>query len=59
MDMPGHDKFRVVAEDFCGSFPLTDTCEKYLRQLASDWCDAANELRESDGVMDLPEVSIQ
>ena len=55
MELRGANQFCVVSQDFCGSFPLTDSAEEYLRAAAQDWCDAANELREND-VPDMPRL---
>ena len=55
MEFCGANQFCVVSEDFCGSFPLTDSADKYLREAAQNWCDAANELREDD-VPDMPRL---
>ena len=50
--------FAVVASDFCGSFPLTDSASEYLRCAAEEWCEAANAARENDVPADMPRLVV-
>ncbi len=40
------NRFDVVTLGFAGDLPLTKAASQYLREIAQQWCDAANELRE-------------
>jgi len=55
---PHPNRFAVAEEGFAGDFPLTESAKDYLRAAASEWCDAANELRESDGKTEMPRLTI-
>jgi hypothetical protein len=50
--------FRPCEEGFAGDFPLTSACETYLREIAQEWCDAANAARESDSEAVMPQLVV-
>jgi len=56
-DIPDSAKFDVVCEDFCGTIPLTKAAEAYLNKAAQEWCNSANEIRESDAA-DMPRLVV-
>lgn len=57
---PNAEQFAVIAEGFCGEIPLTPAAEQYLRAAAQEWCDVANESRDSDAVnSDMPRLVIE
>lgn len=51
-------RFGVITQGFCDTLPLTEAASKYLWEVAKQWCDAANALRENDVPEKMPTLVI-